>query len=320
MIINENLWKEYSKMAHTENPKYQIRNYIECDAGKIGEFDKILELSYRYYFDFVPENIFCAINSNEEILGVGHIEPHDTWNLINRDDVSSDFVYKMVLCISLNPQFSYSENLKDDLLKRLIDRAIEIREQYPHKKIRVFKWLSSEDYNEIDFYLSQGFVAFQNSIVMKYDLSQRIPDIRKPEGITVNMSKLESEEELKQYHEAESIAFSGIVWSMNLLRWYRGGPEWICFSVFNENHLIGSSMTWMITEERSAIENIFVMPEWRNKNIAKYMITEALKYLKNKGKSIATLSVHGDNKPAISLYNSLGFKMFGIMIEFGYDI
>lgn len=307
-------------MAHVKTQEYQIRNYLESDAGKIGEFDRILELSYRYNPDFVPENIFCAVNSDGEVLGVGHLELHDTWNLINKDDVSSDFNYKLVLCISLNLEIPYIENLKEDILNKLADRAKEIRRQYPDKKIRVFKWLSSENYDEIDFLLSNGFMAFQNSLVMKYDLSQKIPEVSKPEGITVVMRKMESEEELIQYHEAESIAFSGITWSLNLLRWYRGGPEWMCFSVFYEKILIGSTMTWMITEERSAVENIFVMPQCRNKGIAKYMITEALNYLKNQGKAIASLSVHGDNKPAISLYKALGFKMFGIMIEFGYDV
>lgn len=248
MISVENLWKGSVLMTHIKTQECQIRNYSENDADKIGRFDKILELSYRYNPDFVPENIFCAVNSDGEILGVGHLEPHDTWNLINKDDISPNFIYKLVLCISLNPQFLHFENIKEGILKKLIDRAKEIRGKYPEKKIRVFRWLSSEDYNEIDFFLSQGFVAFQNSLVMKYDLSQEIPDVLKPEGITVTMCKMESEEELKQYHEAESIAFSGIAWSMNLLRWYRGGPEWMCFSIFSKNLLVGSTMTWMITE------------------------------------------------------------------------
>lgn len=320
MINIENLWKEHTLMAYAENHKYQIRNYSENDVDKIGMFDKILELSYRYNPDFVPENIFCAVNFDGEILGVGHLEPHDTWNLINKDDVSSDFIYKLVLCISLNPQFPYSENLKENILKMLIVRAKEIKEQYPDKRIRVFQWLSSDDFDKIDFFLSQGFVAYQNSLVLKYELAQDIPNVPMPEDIAVVNRILNTEEELKQYHEAEATAFSGVAWSMNLLRWYRGAPEWISFSAFDGNQLVGNTMTWKITEERSAIENIFIIPECRNKGVAKYMITEALNYLKNQGKAIATLSVHGDNKPAISLYKALGFRMFGVMIEFGYDI
>lgn len=63
-------------------------------------------------------------------------------------------------------------------------------------------------------------------------------------------------------------------------------------------------MTQGLGKEKSATENIFVLPEWRRKGIAKAVITEALKFLKNKGKSEATLSVFGDNGRAISLYKS----------------
>lgn len=307
-------------MTINKNPGYVIRNYSENDADKIGEFDKVLELSYRYNPDFVPANIFCAVDSHGGIFCVGHLQPHDTWNLIDKANVSSDFIYKLELRITSNSKLQCPETLKADLLKRLLNKAKEIKEQYPDKKIRVFKWLSSDDNDEIDFYLSQGFAAYQNSLIMKYDLSRNIPDVPQPEGIAVISRNMGTEEELKQYHEAEYTAFSGITWSMNLLRWFRGAAEWICFSAFDKNQLVGSTMTWMITEERSAIENIFVLPGWRNKKIARYMITRALKYLKSKGKSIATLSVYGDNRPAISLYSSLGFKMYGIMIELGYNV
>ncbi len=307
-------------MNKIEHMDYAMRNYIENDADKIGLFDKVLELSYRYNPDFEPENIFCAVNSAGEILGVGHLEPHDTWNLINKQDVSPDFTYKLLLSISLNPQFPSSDDIKESLLKKLIHRAGQIKMQYPEKKIRVIKWMSPKDFSEIDFLLSNNFVAYQNSLVLKFDLSHEIPYVPVPEGIKVVENLLSTEEELQQYHQAEIIAFSGVVWSMNLLRWFRNTPEWNNFCAFDGNQFIGDAMTWMITEERSAIENIFVLPGWRNKGVAKYIITEVLKYLKGKGKAIATLSVHGDNKPAISLYKGLGFEFFGALIEFGYDI
>lgn len=307
-------------MNSTKIPDYQIRNYSASDADKIGAFDKTLELSYRYNPDFLPFNIFCAIDADDEILGVGHIEPHETWHLIEKDNVSSDFIYRLLLQISLNPKYKDSERLKVTLLKQLIVRAKEIRKQYPDMKIRIFTWLDSTELNEIDFFLAQGFAAYNNSLVMKYDLTQNIPDVPHPDGITVKENKMNTEEELQQYHEAASIAFSGVVWSLNYIKWLKCGPEWNNFSAFYGDQLVGNTMTWMIAPDRSASEDIFVLPEWRNKGIAKYVITETLKYLKKQGKTIATLSVFGDNAPAISLYNSLGYRMFYMMIEFGYDL
>lgn len=53
---------------------------------------------------------------------------------------------------------------------------------------------------------------------------------------------------------------------------------------------------------------------------ANAFITEVLKYLKEKGKAMATLSTDGDNKPAINLYKSLGYRMYSVSIEFRYDV
>jgi ribosomal protein S18 acetylase RimI-like enzyme len=305
---------------YQEYTGYQIRNCQKHDACRIGEFNKLLELSYLYNPDFVPENIFCAVNYKEEILGVGHLEPHDTWNLVDKTDPATDFICKLRMVISLNPLFSAVSSLKADLLTSLNERASKIRAQYPDKKIRVFTWLDADEYEEINFYLSKGFLAYSNFLVLSCDLTRDIPDFPKPEGIRAINRKMETEEDLRQYHEAETVAFNGIVWSMNLLKWYTGAPEWVNFLAYCEDRIIGSVMTWMISEERSATENIFVLPGWGGRGIAKYLITEALKYLKSQGKSIATLGVNGDNRKAISLYMSLGYRMFGVMLELGYDI
>lgn len=82
-------------MLNVENVDYVIRNYSIEDADKIGKFDKVLELSCRYNGDFIPENIFCAANTQGDVYGVGHLEPHDTWLLIGKEDMPSDFIYKL---------------------------------------------------------------------------------------------------------------------------------------------------------------------------------------------------------------------------------
>lgn len=307
-------------MVSVENTDFAIRNYSLEDATKIGKFDKVLELSYRYNGDFKLENIFCATNAQGDILGVGHLEPHETWLLIGKEDMPSDFTYKLRLSISLNSELEPSESVKDELMKALLTRGNELKKIHQDKKIRIIKYINSDDNAEIDYFLSKGFVAYNNNLVMKRDLTDEIPDVPNAEGIDIINWKMATEEEKKQYLEAEAKSNSGVCWSLNQLIWYSFGPEWNTFTALSENKVIGSTMTWMITDERSATENIFVIPEWRKKGVAKLVITEALKFLKNRGKKIATLSVFGDNKPAIALYKSLGYKMYFINIEFGFDL
>lgn len=124
-------------MINVEKTDYIIRNYSIEDADKIGKFDNILELFYRYNGDFKSENIFCAANAQGDILGVGHLEPHNTWWLIEKEDVPSDFIYKLKLDIYLSSEHVPPESVKDELLNALIIRANELKKPYQDKKIRI---------------------------------------------------------------------------------------------------------------------------------------------------------------------------------------
>ncbi len=307
-------------MLNVKHNGYVIRNYSIEDADKIGNFNKLLELSYSYNGDFKSENIYCAANEEGDILGVGHLEPHDTWALITKEDMPSDYIYKLRLGISVNFELEPPESLRDELLEALLMRAKELKKMHQGKKIRLIKYIASEDNAEIDYLLSKDFAAYRTSFVMKRDLTDEIPDAPEVDGINVVNWKIATEEEKKQYLDAEAKSNAGVCWSLNQLSWYSFGPEWDTFTAFSGDKVVGSTMTWMITDERSATENIFVIPEWRKKGVAKLVITEALKFLKNRGKNIATLSVFGDNKPAIALYKSLGYKMYFTNIEFGFDL
>ncbi len=307
-------------MPNVKNRDYTIRNYTKEDAEKIGSFDNVLVLSYMYNGDFNPENIFCAVNAEGDIYGVGHLEPHDTWALISKECMPSDFIYKLWLSISINTELEPLESVEDELIETLLMRAVELKKSHPHKRIRVIKFIASDAIEEIDYYLTKGFAANSNNLVMKRDLTVEIPDAPKIDGVDVINWKMETEDEKKQYLAAEAKSNSGVCWSLNLLTWYSFSPEWAAFTAFSDDKVIGSAMTWMITDERNSTENIFVIPEWRKKGVARLVITEVLKYLKNKGKKMATLCVFGDNKSAIALYKSLGYTLYFINIEFGFDL
>lgn len=46
-----------------------------------------------------------------------------------------------------------------------------------------------------------------------------------------------------------------------------------------------------------------------------YVIAKTLTYLKEKGYKLATLTCVGDNANAIALYNSVGYKVVGHLLE-----
>lgn len=111
-----------------------IRNYMDKDADKIAKIDFMSMLAYHFNGDYEPENIFCAVESEDHIYGVVHIVPDSTWSVIENNNMSADYVHKLNLDISLNEELTSSENIQADLLICLLKRAKELREKYPEKK------------------------------------------------------------------------------------------------------------------------------------------------------------------------------------------
>lgn len=72
--------------------------------------------------------------------------------------------------------------------------------------------------------------------------------------------------------------------------------------------IVGSVMTWK-EEDEGIIEDLFVRGNWRNQGIAKHLLAQALIYLKNNGLNIAELEVDTTNRSALSLYESVGFRV-----------
>jgi ribosomal protein S18 acetylase RimI-like enzyme len=299
---------------------FVIRNYSSSDANKIGTFNKTTELAYRYNPDFKPANIFCAVSPEDEILGVSSLEPHITWASIDTNCQDPDYIYSLKMNIVLNPACTTEKSVTTSLIDALLARAKEIRKDYPEKRIRVINYIASDNNEQIDSYLSKGFAVYTTSLVMKRDLTEEIPEQPCSNNVKIINWKMTTEEDLKKYYNTDYKCSNGAAWSINMVRWMRNAPEWVTFAAFSGDELIGSVMTWLITEDRNATENIFVLPQWRRKGVAKAFITEALKYLKSKGKTVATLCVYGDNKTAINLYKSLGYKMYFVNLEFGYDV
>ncbi|MDP5272864.1 GNAT family N-acetyltransferase [Chengkuizengella axinellae] len=304
--------------------KYEIRNYTHEDAEQIGHFNKILELSYLYNKDFTVDNIYCVVNEINEICGVGHLEADQSWGLI--DKVENNFtedtrVYSLILNMSFNDTLTYPLELKDRLIKTLIERAYVLRKQYPNRKVSLKHYISSDNSEEMDYYLSKGFVSEKNHMIMERDLNEKIPYFPLPDQIKIKNWEMETIAEQQQYLKAEAEGdLDGLAWSIHRLQWFKGGPEWDTFTAFDGDKVVGSVMTWGIGENGAATESIFVLPSWRRRGIAKAVVTQALKFLKEKGKETATLCVLGHNKNAIALYQSLGYKVKYINVEFELQI
>ncbi|MNJ64865.1 putative acetyltransferase [compost metagenome] len=70
--------------------------------------------------------------------------------------------------------------------------------------------------------------------------------------------------------------------------------------------IVGGLMAWQEVDH-GVIEDVFVREPWRKRGIAKYLLAQALKYLRANQLQSATLMVLTTNKSALALYESVGF-------------
>ncbi|MDT3427788.1 ribosomal protein S18 acetylase RimI-like enzyme [Paenibacillus forsythiae] len=297
---------------------FVIRNPKDEDVEKFEKLDFVLKMLYLYHGDFDKRNMFCAVNGEDELLAVAHLMKHGTFNAAGHDG-DPDFIRY------LNYEITFAKHVEDEAVKAaltdaLIRRSREIKAENPEKRIVMAQYIDTDNLKELSYFLARGFTIHDTIVVFKFDLSRDIPRYPLPEDVRVVPFALNNSEALEKYHQAELASFDGVARSMNHLGWMQGGPEMTNFCAFSGEQLIGNTSTWKVTEERSVTENVFVIPDWQKKGVARNMICTALTHLKQQGKTIATLGTHGTNRKAISLYTQIGYELYGFRLTIGYEI
>lgn len=122
------------------------------------------------------------------------------------------------------------------------------------------------------------------------------------------------------YEEDASLPDS--VWQDRLERALEGKT---CYGLFaqSEGKLIG--MAWALIDQgacvqhRATIVGMYVAPAFRGRGIAKKLLHDLLEKLNADPRIVhISLTVNTEAQPAINLYESLGFKIIGLLEKSGY--
>lgn len=97
--------------------------------------------------------------------------------------------------------------------------------------------------------------------------------------------------------------------------WQEAAHEETCYlvAVARENEqekIIGYVGCWVLQGEGD-ITNVAIAPAYRGQHIARKMLLELIKRVKERGVTAMTLEVRPSNAPAIKLYEGLGFRSVG---------
>ena len=82
--------------------------------------------------------------------------------------------------------------------------------------------------------------------------------------------------------------------------------------------IAGYTGLWIILDE-GHITNVAVHPDYRRRGIARKLVSSLIEAAHTEGARSYTLEVRASNDSAISLYQSLGFKVSGIRKEYYED-
>ncbi|AIQ45079.1 hypothetical protein R70723_03535 [Paenibacillus sp. FSL R7-0273] len=294
-----------------------IRNVNDGDEEKVAGFGFALHMYYLYHGDFEQKNMFLAAKDNEA-LAIAHLTYHDTFHAAGHDDDPWFIRY-------LTGEISFAggdedEAVKDALMNTLLARSREIKAQHPEKRIVLNQYVDPDNLAEQSYFLKRGFTVYETIVVLKYDLTRPVPVYPLPEDVQIRLFLLNNDEAREKYHSAEQASFDGVAWSLNHLAWMQGTPELVNFCAFSGEQFLGNTSTWKITDGHSVTENVFVIPQWRSRGIARNLLCTALAYLQEQGKAVATLGTYGTNKKAIRLYTQLGYELDGFRLTLGYEI
>lgn len=156
------------------------------------------------------------------------------------------------------------------------------------------------------FFIHKGYSHRNSLFRMNRNLNEPIPDFKLDEEFQFSHWKMESSQEEQEYLEIEAEIWPDTPLGMNRLSQYKHNKLWTSMNVRIDDTIAGSLMSWQ-EEDIGAIEDVFVREPWRKRGLAKYLLAQALNYLKSHGLENAQLEVEVTNKSALSLYEFVGF-------------
>ncbi|WP_088189274.1 GNAT family N-acetyltransferase [Desulfosporosinus sp. FKA] len=314
-----------------------IRNYVPSDIAQVME----LQNKYSRIYTEVPictddnlrhpahpvyeegKNIFCGFDSKDKMIAYASIFPRPV-----DDDVPSNLPHSLWIEVKVDPLQEKQYEIKDIMIKKVLERVDAICKSLPERSVRLCTGLLLCEIEAIKYFLSRGFIHTESLFQMTRDLTIRIPNQSIPKEVEIRKWKIETKEERQKYIKADNLSFLDSPTTIEALEYLLQSPQWAtgtAISAFDiSGEIVGSIMVyWDETQNNRGnekcgfTEEIFVIPNWRGRGIAKYLIMEGLNYLAQHGLREARLEVMSKNRNALTLYESMGYivnreeKVFG---------
>jgi GNAT superfamily N-acetyltransferase len=309
---------------------YTIQNHTPRQLDKLAVFiDRYLKtcpdakLLSAGFYTFHPAlenglNVFCALDAEGQVRGFAPLFPA----AVTEESAPTD-PHHIWMILLADPEAEDELAIRELLLEQVLQRASRIIASFPpFRRTRLASDMMISQRADIAFLEQHGFEHYDGMYVMQRSSSDPVPDQSLPSELTLRHWKLESEPEQQQYLRAFNKAFPGNPKTIESLKFLLDSPMWpfgTAVAAFDlQDELIASLLVYP-DESRSCgiTDDVFVLPAWRGRGIAKALIAKGLHYLHDHGYAQVMLEVKQQNLPAVSVYRAMGFKIINQEVFLG---
>lgn len=273
------------------------------------DIQPVTEIQYRYAANHPPrtpapaqiyvspyfdngQNVLCACDESGRLIAYAPFFPQNDLAWVE---------------IETLPGLEDPTPVRDRLYAWLLERAQACGQRHLN-----FQYFPSET-ERIGYAQSKGARYVYSIYSMTRDLSEPIPEQALPAGFTFRRWRMESEAEQRAYLAARNACFPEAPTSLEEWQFFAGGPHWaegINAAAFAGDDLAASVLVfWDPGSSSGSTEYIFTLPAYRGKKLARALLAESLRYLKEHGLLQAQLEVKAENESALGVYLGMGYQV-----------
>ncbi|OBZ18268.1 acetyltransferase [Bacillus sp. FJAT-27264] len=311
-------------MSHLSIDRLQdveIRNFQEADMPLLEELFRSVTAKEHAVFWWVGEpanwgNVLCAFKQGV-MIAKGQVS---IINMVPPGSLS-EARHSIYMNLKAVPEWEHDFELMDHLYMQLYARALELKETLPsgYSTLLCVGNDSGEVANNQFFKERHSFRHLNSLFSMNRDLGFPLPELTLPAGLEMKQWQMATVQEEEDYLTLEAEIWPDTPLGSNRLAEYKRNDLWTALVVREGEIIVGSLMVWR-EDNYGYIEDVFVREPWRKRGVAKYLLTQAMKYSGSHGLLSVRLMVLTTNPSALKLYESLGFTAIQEEIRFCLDL
>lgn len=297
-----------------------IRNFQNGDMPLLSELYRSVRANENATFWWIGDednwsNVYCAFE-NGKMIAKGQV------SIINviLPGSSQEFNHSIYVNLKTIPERENDIDLLEKVYQSLFIRANQLKDTLPKEHgTRLCVGNDSTETANNQFFIQKGFLYHESLFRMNRDLNEPTPELKLPEEFQFSYWKMETPSEERDYLDVEAEIWPNAPLGHKRLSEYKKNKLWTSMVIRQSDTIVGGLMAWQ-EEDHGVIEDVFVREPWRKRGIAKYLLTQALRYLKSNQLQDASLEVLTTNKSALSLYESVGFNIEREEIRYFIDL